>query len=861
MQLGLLIPGIVLLIVILFFILKVLQDKYSKNGFIDLESDVAGIGHAIAACAKTGHAGHDLSPLLGNDHHIHDETQDMSVEASDSGLPFANSLICEKVTTITDCSAFDSEEFKKANCALCLDIGGKDNIGRPHIGGKAIQTRLGKEAILFGRSFCPAGKLVTTKKECEKLMNIMRCRQSKTLDDSGCSQCYNTGEFTYIDSDSISGSGTFYLVGSGNLKIIQRVNNIIKEDKIRLSIGSGDPYSFNIQVEEGNTIEMTVTPIDTRTPPYIAGYLTGQTMHNNGNFFNDLKDLSVDNGGQPSVNGIVKVNGKAVSKIVGKTQKIQYTILTEPVNILPQNIVLTVQIPFSFVRVESEDAQVCKTSPFLTKRSSSEFLQSNPCYTNGSGPGNYSAKCLQGIWISNGCSSSGKFYPGDTASSNNLMEMTKRVLGKNADLTDIAAYIYNRAIMASSGIDSGRTLTREEWLDANEFCTGETLKTLCDSKFEVSPLCNEPAEPCPSGSTQLISKKIKLDDFPRNKGNIIQSGFKMSRNFELTLMIEPLGIVGDWASIIHFSNGADANAYGNRAPGIWFPPGRIDTFAVHIDHMKANGLALRPVVNSMRIGKISTFVLRCIDNQITIMVDGIQCNSNPNNTEETCSRILKGKGLRYNGELTVYCPDPWYQPANCKIHGICFKNLTETESEAKTVCVSGFKFTKLGDFKLGFLDTNPQYIMNKPEYKDGQWIFTANKDNWMKMTEGQRNETWAMVVLSPNKSNGENVSEITIEVAKKNNIGERISQETMFFNYLLKHKTKDSSIILQKCGYINAWNEDIASIVGMYIGNNWSTQYKATHGQFVKNIEGKSTGVPHINEEYELYYAVSTDFC
>jgi hypothetical protein len=180
---------------------------------------------------------------------------------------------------------------------------------------------------------------------------------------------------------------------------------------------------------------------------------------------------------------------------------------------------------------------------------------------------------------------------------------------------------------------------------------------------------------------------------------------------------------------------------------------------------------------------------------------------------------------------------------------------------SKSLCVSGLKYTKVGDFKLGYIDTRADYNMNKPEYKSGGWIFTANKNNWMKMTEGQRNETWAMVVLSPNKSNGENVSEITIEVAKKNNIGERISQEIMFFNYLLKHKTKDSSIILQKCGYINAWNEDIASIVGMYIGNNWSTQYQATHGQFVKNIEGKSTGVPHINEEYELYYAVSTDFC
>ena len=237
-------------------------------------------------------------------------------------------------------------------------------------------------------------------------------------------------------------------------------------------------------------------------------------------------------------------------------------------------------------------------------------------------------------------------------------------------------------------------------------------------------------------------------------------------------------------------------------------------------------------------------------------------STDQNNTVETCRRNVNGKGLRYDQELTVYCPDPWYEPANCKIHGICLKQLPESEEKTKTVCVSGFKFTKLGDFKLGFLNNNPEIIMEKPEYKDSSWIFTTSSNNWMKMTEGQRNETWAHVYVSPRNSRGVNVSDITKQVAKqKGHIPDRIREENVYFNYLLKHKTKDSSIILRKCGYINQQNNRVASIVGMYMGNNWSRENSATHGRYVVNIEGNATGEPHINEDYELYYAVSTETC
>ena len=62
-----------------------------------------------------------------------------------------------------------------------------------------------------------------------------------------------------------------------------------------------------------------------------------------------------------------------------------------------------------------------------------------------------------------------------------------------------------------------------------------------------------------------------------------------------------------------------------------------------------------------------------------------------------------------------------------------------------------------------------------------------------------------------------------------------------------------------KCGGIEDIGNRQGAIIGQYEGNNWWT--KAEYKQYVVNMEGDIEGKPEMNEEYELYFSVSTDKC
>jgi hypothetical protein len=49
----------------------------------------------------------------------------------------------------------------------------------------------------------------------------------------------------------------------------------------------------------------------------------------------------------------------------------------------------------------------------------------------------------------------------------------------------------------------------------------------------------------------------------------------------------------------------------------------------------------------------------------------------------------------------------------------------------------------------------------------------------------------------------------------------------------------------------------------MYMGNNWSTQYKATNGQYVVDMISNPVGNPLMGPDdiYELYFGLTTDTC
>ncbi|NBP66324.1 MAG: hypothetical protein EBU66_16945, partial [Bacteroidetes bacterium] len=179
---------------------------------------------------------------------------------------------------------------------------------------------------------------------------------------------------------------------------------------------------------------------------------------------------------------------------------------------------------------------------------------------------------------------------------------------------------------------------------------------------------------------------------------------------------------------------------------------------------------------------------------------------------------------------------------------------------------SDSSFIKLGEFKLGLINEQPCDYVNRTgdNYKNG-WIFITNTSDWTKITDGFRNETWAHIHVTEKDRKGVNIIDIVNATASKLNIPERIAQQSPpYISYLIRHKTKESSVVLNKCGSIaKLWCGSVGAIIGMYIGNNWwnhsDPQYKPYVVDMLTGGSQKPIGTPLIGNDdvYELYYAIT----
>jgi hypothetical protein len=198
-------------------------------------------------------------------------------------------------------------------------------------------------------------------------------------------------------------------------------------------------------------------------------------------------------------------------------------------------------------------------------------------------------------------------------------------------------------------------------------------------------------------------------------------------------------------------------------------------------------------------------------------------------------------------------------PASASTSDFAFADETPSSSSN-----SDSSFIKLGDFKLGIIDTQPCWNINKPEYSTDGWIFVSDTSDWRKIADGQRNETWAHIQLTAKDIYGTNVMNMVRQNADSLNISDRIGQQSPpYISYLIRHKTKKSSVVLNKCGYINDIQCRQGAIVGMYIGNNWwnnsDPKYKPYVVDMITGGSKKPIGTPLMGSDdvYELYYAIT----
>lgn len=502
--------GIVLIACIVILLGLYLREGFSDftpahNAYVDKNKRrYNSLGMALASSKSEGNLGTDTKPLVGTDVKVpYDGNGNFREEINDKyplnpGKSDLSKIIetCESIKTM-DCSAFDDPKFK-LNCGMCLDIG-ENSEGQPATGGLVLLPQDKKSAddgksgnfipnYLPTLGSCPANKMVSTKEQCLRLKKELECAKNASYDIPGCSQCYADGTYFPVDPSTDRTTATLKVVGSGILYFLEDGNWTVPGDKVL----SDTPISINLTGKEGTRFTIYLDS-DASDKVSIGGYLTGTTP--NGEMTVDLARLIiVDTGTQrkPTTMGVKKIDGidirmmsvkpnipKALpTRWAGRERKIISGNWMEH-SLIGVN-------PFTFIDTSSQEASRCLAGPYITKPESAAFLESDPCYKKGSGPGNYNLECLQNTMDSNGCFSSGKGYPKDATTAATLME-------KGRTINDIANYIYEQAVITSTGNNlAGQKLSINDISKASLFCTGNEVLSPCDiGNKDAGPLSVE----------------------------------------------------------------------------------------------------------------------------------------------------------------------------------------------------------------------------------------------------------------------------------------------------------------------------------------------------------------------------------
>ena len=489
--------ALLLVFLIIITILILIFANNTVDGFIDIEqmqkdfvdrqlSQWGDVGISLITAKKVGTLGDSADKMLQTP----GEKGSYPLRTVKDGLWKVIDK-CEAVKTM-DCSAFDKPDFSK-DCGVCLDIGvNSDRV--PATGGLVLLADDKKVAREGAQSnflpdyvatigFCPAGKLVSTKEECLKLQRQLLCNKNSSYDQPGCSQCYSDTSYSIVDPKTspgvISDHGEIFLLGEGQLVISEAG----RRDKTGIHLNMSTPYKYTVRGAEGSRIKFRLTPPansdeDNPTVANMCGILSSETA--TGTFAADLRRIIlVDEvtGRKPRSRGKSTINGTPVSRMApGHGQ---------------DSAIIVAIIPFSFAETTTMESTLCKDAPFVTTQAAAEFLESDPCYKKGSGPGKFSLECLQTLWEDNSCTGTGTGYPADTVKAAALMTGED---GSFLSLNDIADFIYNKALITSTGIDQdGKKLKIQDWSAASVFCTGREITSPCDTEKKnsgpLSPEC------------------------------------------------------------------------------------------------------------------------------------------------------------------------------------------------------------------------------------------------------------------------------------------------------------------------------------------------------------------------------------
>jgi hypothetical protein len=782
------------------------------------------------------------------------------LEGGVSGL-YADIQMCERVTT-TDCGIFDNPEFADS-CGLCLDIG-KNSMNKPATGGLTLIQK-DKKYYRDGHQgngipdyvptagSCPAKRMVSNKKECIRLKKQIECEKNTTFNSpSGCSLCYSDSSYHIVDPTEqpglFVGAGTLFIVGSGILIFSEvgvsekRRTNLAKmTSPLRIELMGPEMTNLTLELKRlpqavpydpkrtyeiddviffkrnvytmvegangpgyapdrpGDKLwELTTKEEEYVGPPpaFIAGVLSG-TTGNSGNFTFDLFRLILTD----SVSGRKPRTGGSIEIKPGDAEAADAT------KMIPAHgkkaMKMIARSPFTFLDTTTEEAASCPTSPFVTKQSSAEFLQADPCYRKGMGPGNYSLECLQNIFLTNGCEETGKGYPATPAEASAAMFGPD---GTALTVSQISDRMYGYAVASSTGVSAeGKKLDMKSWSDASVFCTGRKITSPCDTEDkETGPLGNECI--------------VYLWD---NQGDNKELGTTYSSSLSRSL----------------FGSG-NTPRFCNRKGSLSPLDETGKAISENINFWKSQGgvNAVKAIMKRIHSDANNSTIPEMVRAEKIRQCYGVIPGDRPSFT----NNFVSDNSSQFNPP-----PPPPPKPV--------------------IACVAGLSYVKLGEFKLAYLNDSPCNAMNNSTYAKGGYIFLGDKGDWTKIANNTRNETWQHVAFTAKDMKGLNVINQVRNAANKFNIPDRITQQNPpFINYYIKHKTQDSSVVLNKCGHINDLGCGAGVAVGMFQGNNWWNNSDKKYREYVVDmITGgpAPVGTPLFgdNDIYELYFALTTD--
>ena len=464
----------------------------SNDGFFDFHSDFVkrqltqfnDVGVSLIAKNSVGALGDSADPLLKTSGPNAGEYAGVSrtfpLRTSEDGV-WAKVKTCEAVTT-DNCSAFDSSDFASSECGICFDPQGQNSRKVVGKGGRFIAQALRQPLAGYDPNnpsggnidipdykatvgTCGTGKLVSTKNECLKKKAELDCQTGGVINNpAGCSQCVSSTSYTIVDKTRTGVDptyGTIYVAGSGRLVVSQGSQTVTK-------ILSNTSQSIAITAPEGQTITLGIEKVNGSDDPVsIKGYLAS------GTYKIDLY-RTIQNDDQTGRRPL-QITGTASDK----------TLDSKAVTIMApgwgkDRMMLRMIVPFTFVAHNSLEGVRCNAGgPFITTQASATAFGSDPCYTRGSVPGAYSLDCLKNMWESNGCTTSGRGYPNTASRATALLTDPS---GNPRSLDDIAAYIYEAALITSTGVNmAGQQQDIPTWSASSVFCNGTEIVSPCDT--------------------------------------------------------------------------------------------------------------------------------------------------------------------------------------------------------------------------------------------------------------------------------------------------------------------------------------------------------------------------------------------